>query len=380
MGATKSKSRWGLLIAAVLFTLSNSGCMMTDSYAFRPGHWFVNNLFPAGCKTCPGGLPGPDGCRTFKDPWCAGYQNTMWRDLGTDCGPSRMHSALALADQDQPTLNSQPATETQPGDQAPALPENFPSPLPNNTGQAPTPLPELPLDGTLPEDNPFPVRPVPSTPDSSPETMPQDPDDGPPQVSPDLFPETRPGSGKTPAPKTPLVVPDNIDDLFTPPRTEAPNSKVPSTLPPAKSPAKPLPNLDEPTASPKKAETLPEPKTQPDPKTSKPPTPFEETPSLEDSPDLFPESNKKPADSKEKEKQPEAPKLFEDSSYRKLNQSPESHAYVKFGSILPVSAVQEPILRVEPAGGTVELQDEVSWPELYPASPVQPSLRFLPTK
>jgi hypothetical protein len=378
MGAIKSKSAWGWWIAAALFTLSNSGCMITDSYSFRPGHWFVHNLFPSTCKTCPGGMPGPDGCRTFKDPWCAGYQNTMWRDLGTDCGPSRMPSALAFADQGQPTLSSEAATETQPGDQAPALPESFPSPLPNNTGQAPTPLPELPLDGTLPEDDPFPVKPVPSTPENPQDSPLGVPDDGPPQASPDLFPETKPGSGKLPAPKTPLAVPENIDDLFTPPSTEAPNSKVPSTLPPEKSPAKPLPNKTEPTTSPKKAETLPEPGNTPAPKTSKPELPFEDTPSLEDSPDLFPESNKKP-DPKEKgkEKQPEPPKLFEDSSYQELNRVPESHASVKFGTILPVSAVNDTVLRVQPAGGTIELQQGQYQPGVNPSSPAQPSLRIL---
>lgn len=373
MGAMKSNSRWGLLIAAALLSLSSSGCMITDSYAFRPTNWFVHNLFPSTCKTCPGGLPGPDGCRTFKDPWCAGYQTTMWRELGTDCGPARLPTALALADQHQPTPAVESSEETPSGDQPPALPDNFPNLLPNNPGPIRTPLPELPLDGlgTEPEDNPFPVKKVPSTPDN----MPTEPDDGPPKVSPDLFPESRPNTGK-PAPKSPVVVPDNIDDLFSPPKSDPPNSKVPSTLPPAKPPATPLPNLEDEKSS----ETLPEPEDKPAPKTSKPTVPFEETPSLEDSPDLFPEPNKKPADTKEKEKQPSVPKLFEDSSYNHLRPVSESHATVRFGQIMPVTAINDVGFKVQPAGGTVELQE---WPiegGLYDTTPtrVEPSLRILP--
>lgn len=303
----------------------------------------------------------------------------MWRDLGADCGPARLPEALAFADQRQPTLNAEPAGETPSGDQPPALPESFPSPLPANTGQAPTPLPELPLDGTVPEDDPFPVKPVPSTPDTPQDSPLSVPDDGPPQASPDLFPETRPGSGKSPAPKTPLAVPENIDDLFTPPTTQAPSTKVPSTLPPTKSQVNPVPNKTESTTPPKKAETLPEPETTPAPKTSKPTLPFEDTPSLEDSPDLFPESNTKPADSKEKskEKQPEVPKLFEDSSYEDLQRVPESHASIKFGNILPVSAVNDSVLRVQPAGGTVVIPAGQNGGGLNPSNSVQPTLRIL---
>jgi hypothetical protein len=255
------------------------------------------------------------------------------------------------------------------------LPDGFPNPLPN-AGGVQTPLPELPFDdlGAPPADNPFPVKKVPSVPDASAPGSRPEGDDGPPQASPDLFPETRPGSGKLPTPKSPLGVPDNIDDLFSPPQTPPPNTKVPSTLPPAKIPATPLPNLKD-TPATKNRETLPEPDNKPAPKPTLPNFPSDETPSLESIPDLFPESKEKPSDPNDNEKLPSVPELFKDSSYEKLKRMPESHAKLSFRRVLPVSGVEEPALRVQPAGGSVDFSESLYETEQIGAGS---SLRFAP--
>ena len=390
MGACKNYSRWGLIWAASLLAVSSSGC---TGYALRPVQWLAHNTIPSACKTCPGGLPGPGGCRSFENPWCAGYETTLWQHLGKNCGPARLPSALASMEEPSSSESGSASGGNQ-EDAAPELPDAFPNPLPE-PGNLPPALPDLPSNETdLPptEDFPFPVKPVPSSPPDEEPTNPlRDPSDSSdPTVSPDLFPESKPktpSGEKKPAPTSekspPLVVPEKIDDLFnqsekTEPDDSAPaDSKLPNDFPSFEN-----------GPSPKQPEALPEPErktpmSDPEPKlfdqneqeTSPPPREPNRIPAL---PPLNGPNKESPAPKSEPDDS-EIPKLFEDSSIQ-LEPEPrlqsEDHSTLRFGRVIQTSAEEDPILRVNPAGGTVDLGGGFYGAGQTLPGPPQPLLRI----
>jgi len=180
-----------------LLLVCSLGCRLS------PVRYLMGNIFPQVCEVdCAGcGLPGPDGCRCFKDFHCNGFQTTTWGEMEY-CGPGRVDTGA------HPTAASPGATGAAEGDGAAAEERDgaepeFAPPAKKEEDAAPIPplLPEFETPPGLVPEQRFPVPPR-----DEPAPKPRE-DDRPPAGLEDLFPEHR---QQTPKAKTapPTEVPD----------------------------------------------------------------------------------------------------------------------------------------------------------------------------